>query len=80
MPATRHMREPTLTDQFNYQYQKLGVFAKFGWTYLAVNFKTDPVTNKAMVWLYMANHDQCKTVSDTFEFEGPIVDDNKFIF
>ena len=75
-----HLTNYLLTDPYNYQYQKLGVFAKFGWTYLAVNFKTDPYTQKASIWAYMANHDQCKTVSETFLLDGPIVDDDKFIF
>jgi hypothetical protein len=78
--VTTHVRNWELTDSFNYQYQKLDVFAKFGWTYLAVNFKTDPTTNKLSVWAYMANHDQCKTVSNTYFFNGPLVDDDKFLF
>jgi cysteine-rich repeat protein len=78
--ALTHLRNWELDDAFNYQYQKLGVYAKFGWTYLAVNFKTNVASNKLSVWAYMANHDQCKTVSNTFTFDGPLVDDDKFIF
>ena len=74
-----HLREFSLTDEFNYNYQKMGIFAKFGWHYVAVNFKTDPATGFASVWMYMIGHDQCKMVSNTFRLSGPIVDDNKFI-
>jgi len=80
MDALTHLKDWRLTDAYNYQYQKLGVFAKYGWTYFALNFKTDPNSQRTNVWAYMAGHDQCKIVSDTFMLDGPLVDDDKFLF
>lgn len=78
--ATLHLKNENLTDSYNYVYQNLGLHAKFGWTYLAINFQTSAVTNQGAIWGYMTNHDQCKMVSNTYTLSGPIVDDNKFVF
>lgn len=77
--ATTHLKNENLTDAFNYYYQTIDLPAKYGWTYLAMNFETSAVDNIATIWGYMANHDQCKMVSNSYRLPGPIVDDNKFI-
>lgn len=82
MDVNTHLRDafhPIANHRaFNYQFIKLGVFAKLGWTYIAVNFKTNVAGTESRVWMYMANHDQCTTVSETFTIPGPIVEDGKF--
>lgn len=75
-----HKTVATLPETYNYMFQKLDMFAKYGWIYLAVNFRTDPITQVASVWGYMADHDQCKIVSNIYELPGAIVDDDKFVW
>ena len=77
--ATKHLKNENLTDSFNYDTVKLDIVAKFGWIYLAVNFKTNPETQKASIWAYYTNHDQWELVSSTYTLPGPIVDDNNYI-
>jgi len=80
MDETMHRRDYLKLDHFNYMYQKLDLYTKEGWTYVALNFKTDPITNLATIWGYMATSDQCTQVSTPVTLPGPIVDDNKFIW
>jgi hypothetical protein len=80
MDALTHRRDYTRLDSFNYMYQKLNLFTKEGWAYVAINFKTEAATNTAQIWGYSATADQCRQVSSTYTLPGPIVDDNKFIW
>lgn len=70
----------TTLEPFNIMFQNLGMFVEYGWIYLAVNFYTDPATNRASVWGYMATHNQCELVSNIFNLPGPIVDSDDFIW
>ena len=78
--VTTHRRDYQKLDHFNYMYQKLDLFLKEGWTYYAINFRSDTVRLNAKVWGYMATADQCTQVSSSFTLPGVIVDDNKFIW
>lgn len=77
---TTHRTDYLQLDHFNYMYQKLDLYVKYGWSYVAINFKTDAITQKTKIWGYSANADQCKQVSSTFTLPGPIVDHNKFVW
>lgn len=80
MDAVTHLKNENQTDSFNYLYQHIDLPVKYGWTYLAMNFATNAVTGNGEIWGYMANHDQCKLVSNTFTMTGPITDSNDYIF
>jgi hypothetical protein len=58
MDATLHRRLYQKLDHFNYMYQKLDLFTKEGWMYVAINFKTDVTIGKTQVWGYVASADQ----------------------
>lgn len=78
--ALTHRIDFELLDHYNYMYQKLDLYVKTGWTYIAINFETNAAADATKVWGYMATADQCKQVSSTFTLPGPLVDDNKFIW
>lgn len=60
-------------------YQKIDMYSKEGWSYVAFNFQTDAVNQVTKVWGYMATSDQCTVASTVYTLPGPLVDDNKFI-
>jgi len=80
LDETLHRRDWRLLDKFNYMYQKLDLYTKEGWMYVALNFKTHPVSGKAQIWGYAASADQCTQSSTTYTLPGPIYDDNKFVW
>jgi hypothetical protein len=58
MDATLHRRHYLLLDHFNYMYQKMDLYTKEGWMYIAINFKTDVITGKTQFWGHAASADQ----------------------
>ena len=58
MDETLHRRDYKQLDSFNYMYQKIDLFTKEGWMYVALNFKPHPVSGREQIWGHLASADQ----------------------
>lgn len=56
--VTSHRKDYTKWDVYNYMFQHLDLYVKYGWTYFAVNFQTNTANTNHKVWGYMATSDQ----------------------
>lgn len=56
--ALTHRRNWKALDHFNYMYQKMDLYVKYGWTYIAFNVETDALQTKSQIWGFMATADQ----------------------